>query len=33
MLYIIESDAPAYIAFGRSGDVNDDVTDDIIEIE
>ena len=33
VLYIIEPNALAYIAFERSGDVIVDVTDDIIGIE
>ena len=33
VLYIIEPNAPAYIAFGSTGDVINDVTDDVIGIE
>ena len=33
MLYIVESNAPAYIALGSSGDVIDDITDDVIVIK
>ena len=33
MLYIIELNAPAYIAFGSTGNVINDVTNDIIGIE
>ena len=33
VLYIMEPNAPAYIALGSSGDVIDYVTDDIIRIE
>ena len=33
MLYIMEPNAPAYIAPGSSGDVIDDITDDVIEIK
>ena len=33
MLYIMEPNTLAYIAFGSSGDVIDDITDDIIGIK
>ena len=33
MLYIMEPNAPAYIALGSSGDVINDITDDVIGIE
>ena len=33
MLYIIEPNAPAYIVFERSGDVIDDITDDVLGIK
>ena len=32
MLYIMEPNAPAYIAFGSSGDVIDDITNDMDQV-